>query len=182
MKKFLSFYIVIIALLPGSGCKKDNAPQESEHCNNLPHNTAPAELQGNWANGYSSYTDIVDAYNGQVIGNAWQSGKLFKITSNGTNAAFYYMAQSQYSKSATKATGTIHFDEGSTGSEGSFTFNACWAHFKGWGSTSVDRDATQAELSNQLTRRYYYLTDGNWLRIQPDEPVNEYSSSFEIVD
>lgn len=181
MKKFLSLCIVATVLL-NIGCKKDKHSQNNENCGNLPHNAAPTELAGNWASGYSSYTDIVDAYNGQVIGNAWQSGKLFKITADGKNAEFYYMAQSQYSKSATRATGTINFDEGSTTEEGSFVFNACWGHFKGWGATTVDRDATQAELSSQLTRRYYYLVDGNWLRIQPDGPVNEFSSSFEIVE
>lgn len=184
MKKFLSFSILMTALLLGTGCKKDKKNQvpPNESCNNLPHTAAPEGMAGNWASGYASFTEVVDVYDGHVVGNAWQSGKFFKITDDGRNAEFYYMAQSQYSQTATKATGTISFDEGSTAEEGSFTFNACWAHYKGWGSTIVDRDATEAELSNNLTKKYYYRVEGEWLRIEPNGPVNEFSSSFEMVN
>ena len=54
----------------------------------------------------------------------------------------------QYSQTATKAPGTISFDAGSTEEEGSFTFNACRAHYKGWGTTIVDRDASRKEVQN----------------------------------
>ena len=182
MKKIVSVSIVMATLLLGSGCKKDNNAQTNESCNNLPHSAAPAGLAGNWASGYASFTEVVDVYDGHVVGNAWQSGKFFKITSDGRNAEFYYMAQSQYSQTATKATGTISFDAGSTEEEGSFTFNACWAHYKGWGSAIVDRDATAEEVQNNLTKKYFYKVEGEWLRIEPGGPVNGYSSSFELVN
>ena len=182
MKKFLSFSIVMANLLLGSGCKKDRNTQSAESCNNLPHNAAPAALAGNWASGYASFTQVIDVYDGRLLGNAWQSGKFFKITNDGRNAEFYYMAQSQFAQTATKATGTIHFDAGSTEEEGSFTFNACQAHYKGWGTTIVDRDATQEEVQNNLTKKYFYQVEGEWLRIQPGGPVNEFSSSFKLVN
>lgn len=173
---FLPVWAALL-LLFGSCEKLDNAA-----CNDLPHNNAPASLSGGWANGFTSFSKVVDAYNGRDLGSTWSSGKYFRITPNGKNAEFYYTAQSQFSYVATKAEGTIEFDPGSDAYSGSFVFHACKGHFRGWGSTVVDRKATDDELSNQLTRRYYYEMQGNWLRIQPDGPVNNYSSSFKIVD
>jgi hypothetical protein len=182
MKKFLSVSLVLVALVLGSACEKDNDIQTNDSCNSLPHNAAPAQLVGNWANGYTSFTQVVDAYDGRFLGTTWASAKFFKITSDGRNAEFYYSAQSQYSKSSTKATGTINFEPGSTSQEGSFTFHACGAHYKGWGTTSVDRDATSDELRNNLTSRYFYKIEGQWLRIEPKGPVGTYSSSFRLVN
>ena len=79
-----------------------------------------------------------------------------KITADGKNAEFYYTVETQYTKAATKAIGNIAFDEGSTLTEGSLTFYAGWAHYNGWGTTTVNRDATDQELSNNLTRKFYY--------------------------
>jgi hypothetical protein len=97
-------------------------------------------------------------------------------------AKFYYTASSQYSQTALKAIGSIAFDGGSTAEAGSFTFYACNAHYKGYGSSNVDRDATDAELTNNLTIKYYYKMEGQWLRIEPKNQVNTYSSSFKSVN
>ncbi len=181
MKKFLGISIVMAALFLGTGCKKDHDNNNAAaNCNN-PHTAAPPGLTGNWASGYSSMTDVVDTYDGHYLGNAWQSGKFFKITGDGSGAEFYYMASSQFMQSATKATGTISFGAESGEQSGSFTFHPCYAHYKGYGTTSVDRDGTDAELS-LLTVTYYYEMQGNWLRIQPNGPVNSFSSSFELVN
>ncbi|MBE7174047.1 MAG: hypothetical protein INR73_25965 [Williamsia sp.] len=182
MKKILSATILLTALFLGSGCIKDADTQTNDSCDKLPHSNAPAGLVGNWSSGFASYLQLVDIYTGRTTGSAWTSGKLFKITSNGRNAEFYYTAQTQYMQAATKATGSISFDAGSTAQAGSFTFSACGGHYKGWGTTSVDRDATSEELRSSLTRKYYYKVDGQWLRIEPGGPVNDYSSSFRIVN
>lgn len=182
MKKVFFVSMAFAILISGSGCKKENKPVADNPCNSLPHTAAPSGLAGNWSSGYSSLTLLVDTYNGRYLGNAWQSGKFFKITGDGTAAEFYYMAQSQYSQTATKVTGTIAFDAGATPNEGSFTFYACQGHYKGWGSINVDRDATAAELANNLTLKYYYKTEGQWLRIEPNGPVNAYSSSFKAIN
>lgn len=180
MKKILSISIVMATLFFGTGCKKDHDSQANNSCN-LPHTAAPAGLTGNWASGFSSYTELVDVYDGHHVGNAWQSGKFFKFTGNGLSAEFYYTAESQFTQAATKATGTIEFEAGSDEQSGSFTFHPCWAHYKGYGTTTVDRDATADELNN-LTITYSYLMDGAWLRIQPNGPVNDFSSSFKSVN
>jgi hypothetical protein len=179
MKKMLFFSL--IALLGFSSCEKTDDDLGGASCD-LPHSAAPADLQGGWANGFTNHTNIIDVYNGQWLGNTWSSAKYFHFTSDGKGAEFYYMAQGQYFQSATYAKGTIEFDAGSTAESGSFTFYACNAHYKGWGSTTVDRDATDEELQNNLTGKYYYEMQGHWLRIQPGSPVNEYSSSFEKID
>jgi hypothetical protein len=46
----------------------------------------------------------------------------------------------------------------------------------------VDRDATDEELQNNLTGRYYYEMQGEWLRISPGGPVTQYTSSFRKID
>jgi hypothetical protein len=179
MKKTFLFFLLAGLLVTAGSCEKDDVLGGS--CD-LPHNAAPAGLQGGWANGFSSFTQILDAYNGNLLGYTWSSAKYFSFTPNGKGADFYYMAKGQYSQSATKAIGTIQFDEGSTAESGSFTFHACKAHYKGWGSVSVDRDATDEELRNNLTKRYYYEMQGEWLRIEPGGPVTAYSSSFRKVN
>lgn len=176
---FLFSLMAALFSLVGS-CKKDGGLNGGS-CD-LPHNAAPAALRGGWANGFINSTQIVDAYNGNILGYGWASAKYFSFTSNGEGAEFYYMAKAEYSQSATYAKGTIAFDECSTEESGSFVFHACKAHYKGWGSVSIDRDATDEELQNNLTGRYYYEMQGNWLRINPGGPVNGYSSSFEKMD
>src|SRR4051812_22645748 len=107
MKIFLGISILLAALFLGTGCEKDH-DNDAASCDN-PHNAAPAGLAGGWASGYSSFTEIVDTYDGHYLGNAWQSGKYFKFTNDGLGAEFYYMASSQYSQTATRATGAISF-------------------------------------------------------------------------
>jgi hypothetical protein len=179
MKKTFLFLLLAGLLVTTSSCEEEDLLSGS--CD-LPHNTAPSGLQGGWANGFTSFTQILDAYTGKFQGYTWSSAKYFSFTPDGKGADFYYMANGQYSQSATKATGTIQFDEGSTAQSGSFTFHACKGHYKGWGSVSVDRDATEQELRNNLTKRYYYEMQGDWLRIEPGGPVTAYSSSFRKVD
>jgi hypothetical protein len=178
MRKMFLFSLLAALLLSSSGCKKTIG---GGSCN-LPHNAAPAELQGGWVNGFNNFTQIRDAYNGDVLGHTWSSAKYFKFTSNGKGAEFYYLTKGLYSQSGTHVKGTIEFDEGSTAESGSFTFYACKAHYKGYGTSVVDRDATDDELQNNLTGRYYYEVQGDWLRINPGGPVTEYSSSFRRVD
>jgi hypothetical protein len=172
---------LIVALATGVGCKKDSSGPGTDY--NLPSTPAPAGLAANWSSGFVSMTQLIDVYTGKYVGNAWQSGKFFKITADGKNAEFYYTMETQYMQSATKAIGTIAFDEGSTATEGSFVFYAAWAHYNGWGTTTVNRDATEEELSNNLTGRYAYKMDGQWLRISPGEPpADPYASSFEPIN
>lgn len=172
---------IALVLLCTNGCVKsvDDDGFTRSTCHQ-PHNAAPAELQGNWASGFSSYTQIRDAYNGNILGYTWESAKYFSFTADGS-AEFYYMAKGQYSQVATKAIGAIQFNEGATAQSGSFTFYACQARFKSWGGTSFDRKASDEELHN-LTRTYYYVNEGTWLRIEPDSEPNAYSSSFQKID
>ena len=183
MKKIISAALLIAALSTTViSCKKEQNSKPGGSNFDLPSTVAPDGMAGNWSSGFASMTQLVDVYTGQYVGNAWQSGKFFKITPDGKNAEFYYTAESEYLQSATKAIGNIAFDEGSTATEGSFVFYAGWAHYNGWGTTPVNRDATSEELSNNLTARYYYKKEGEWLRIEPGSPVNEYSSSFEEIN
>lgn len=167
MKKWIYVLVIAVAM---AGCKKDKDKSSSVACD-LPFTDVPVEMIGNWANGYNSSTQIVDTYNGQYLGNAWQSGKYFSFSEDGKYAEFYYMANSGLTSStATKAIGTVEFDE----EDGSFIFHACRAHYRGWqnGTMTVDRDATQEELETYLTRRYYYsfeISGGiTWMQIRFD--------------
>src|SRR6476661_4264792 len=179
---------IFVLLLAGfftslSGCVKsvDNDGLVRSGCRQ-PHNAAPAELRGGWGSGFSSYTQIRDAYNGNILGYTWESAKYFSFPDDGTGAEFYYMAKGEYSQTATKAIGTIEFNEGSTAESGSFTFHACQARYKSWGTPSVDRKATDQELHDKLSGTYYYQMQGDWLRIEPGGPVNAFSSSFQKVE
>jgi hypothetical protein len=175
MKMILLLPLALVALLStGSWTMKDQETID----NTLPTTATPKEMVGNWVNGYASFTQVVDAYNGRVLGQTWQSGKYIKITPDGKNAEFYVMMQSRYASFATQMSGTIRFDAESTNSRGSFTFLALKAHYKGFGSSKVDRDATPDELKNNLTRKYFYRMDGEWLRIEPGAEPNDSSSSF----
>lgn len=144
----------------------------------LPRTYSPAQLVGEWASGYTNFTQVIDAYNGRYLENTWQSGKYFKITDDGRNSEAYFMAKSQFASTATKITGTIRFDVGSTAESGAFTLLALKAHYKGWGSVTVDREATEDELKNNLTGKYYYRAENGWIRIEPGKEVGPYASSF----
>ena len=183
MKKWL-FGLVILAGLTTTGCKKDNSDNDNGNgaCN-LPSTNVPAEMIGKWASGYNSFTQIVDTYNGQYLGNAWQSGKYLQFSADGKHAELYYMASAGLTAStATKAVGTVTFNE----AEGSFIFHCCQGHYKGWqnGVKTVDRDATASEAADLLTRKYYYSfeTSGDitWMQIRFDP--NDTPSSFESID
>jgi len=180
MKNIFLAAVLFAALATSVGCKKDSAQPGSNY--DTPSTPAPQGLTGNWASGFESMLQLYNVYTGDLVGPSWQSGKVFKITVDGKNAEFYYTAETQYLQAATKVVGTIAFDEGSTITEGSFTFYAGWAHYNGWGTTTVNRDATDGELSNNLTGRYYYKMEGQWLRIQPGGPVTDFSTSFEQIN
>lgn len=180
MKRFFLFSLLVL-LVGASSCEKDGGGLGGGSCS-LPHSAAPAGLEGGWANGFSNRTQIIDAYNGNILGYTWSSARYFNFTSNGEGAEFYYMAKGQFSQVATNVQGSVEFDPGSTAESGSFTFYACKGHYKSWGNPSVDRDATDTELQNNLTARYYYEMQGEWLRINPGGPVNEFSTSFRRVD
>lgn len=169
MKKVLIALAVIVAAA-GAGCKKDNDDSAAVSCN-LPSTAVPASITGKWANGYNSSTQLVNTYNGQFLGNAWQSGKYFSFSADGKYAEFYYLANAGLTSStATKVTGTVTFNV----PEGSFVFHACQGHYRGWqnGIMTVDRDATAAELANNLTQKYFYsfeTTGGiTWMQIRFD--------------
>lgn len=182
--KRVFFALVIAVAVAGTGCEKDTADSGNPAAScNLPNTAVPAEMLGKWASGYNSSTQIVDTYNGQYLGNAWQSGKYFHFSADGKYAEFYYMASAGLTGStATKAVGTVTFDE----QDGSFVFHACKAHYRGWqnGTLTVDRDATAHETANLLTRKYYYSfeTTGNttWMQIR-FEPAGT-PSSFRAVN
>lgn len=169
------------AAVAGTGCKKDSNGS-SVSCN-LPSTNVPASMTGSWASGFNSSTQIADAYNGQYLGNAWQSGKYFRFNADGKYAEFYYLANAGLSAStATKAVGTVTFNE----QEGSFVFHCCNAHYRGWqnGVKTVDRDATGSETSGNLTQKYYYsfeTSGGNtWMQIRFDPAGSP--SSFKAVN
>jgi len=148
----------------------------------LPKTYAPPKLVGGWSNGYNSFNQVVNAYDGRQLGNTWQSGRYFKITDDGRNSEFYFMTKSLSSSSAVKAVGTIRFDVGSTEQSGGFTFLALKAHYKGWGSVSVDRDATEAELRNDLSGKYVYeMVDGR-LQIEPGDEPGSNTGSFKKIE
>ena len=110
MKK-LFYYLMVVAVLVVTGCKKNKDGNGRVNCS-LPSTPVPSEMVGNWANGYNSSTQLVDTYNGQYLGNAWQSGKFFHFSEDGKYAEFYYMANAGLSSStATRVIGTVTFDE-----------------------------------------------------------------------
>lgn len=178
MKKI--FWSLLLAAATAMSCKKESN-NSSVSCS-LPSTTVPAEMTGNWASGFNSSTQIVDVYNGQYLGNNWQSGKYFRFNADGKYAEFYYLANTgTTSSTATKAVGTVTFDE----AEGSFIFHCCSARYRGWqnGVKTVDRDATAAEKQDILTRKYFYSFEesgGNvWMQIRFEPGGNP--TSFESV-
>lgn len=175
MKRFLPIAVLLAAALSSCGWAMND---QNTIDITLPKTYSPSALVGEWASGYANFTEVIDAYNGRFLGNTWQSGKYFKITDDGRNSEFYFMAKSLFASTATKAVGTIRFDVGSTAQSGAFTFLALKAHYNGWGSASVDRDATESELKNNLTGKYHYRMEDGWLRIEPGKEPGPYASSF----
>lgn len=147
----------------------------------LPHTYGPAGLTGEWTSGYSSFSEVVEAYDGRYPENTRRSGKYFRITKNGETSELYIIQKNQRSSTATKATGTIRFDNGSSDESGSFTFLALSARYKSWGAENFDREGTESDLKN-LTRKYYYKMEGSWLIIEPGGEPNEYSSGFRKIN
>ena len=148
----------------------------------LPKTYSPSKLVGGWASGYTNFSQIVDAYEGGQAGNAWQGGRYFKITDDGRNSEYYFMVKDEYSSSATKATGTIRFDVGSTENSGAFTFLALKGHYKGWGSVKVDRNASELELKNNLTGKYYYHMENGTMRIEAGAEPGQDASNFKKIE
>ncbi|HEY0039225.1 MAG TPA: hypothetical protein VGB71_01110 [Flavisolibacter sp.] len=175
MKKF--FLPCLVLLLSITSCSLEMNDQSMIDMT-LPKTYSPSKLVGEWASNYSSLSEVIDAYDGRYIGNTWQSGKYFKITDDGRNSELYFMAKSQYTSSATKAIGTVRFDVGSTAESGSFTFLALKAHYNGWGSVQVNRDANETELKNNLTGKYYYRMEKGLLFIEPGTEPGPSASSF----
>lgn len=164
MKKL--FYLLVTFTLATSACKKDDG-DGGGNCN-LPSTAVPDNMVGGWVNGYASYLQVIDAYNGKIIGSAWQSGRFLQMDKTGKNAEFYIMAGTQYSQYVTKARGTVTFDADGKG----FQFHACSAHYKGWnyGKLAVDREATAEEtqkLTDVLQFNYQFETSGGttWLEL-----------------
>jgi hypothetical protein len=150
---------------------------------NLPSTATPAHLVGSWANGYNSSTNLYDVYTRNYVGNAFQTGKYFHFDADGKYAEFCYIMNAGTSLSgATRATGTVEFLD-----DNSFIFHACKAHYKGWrnGSLYIDRDATDQEVAERITGKYYYsmVTSGGttYMQIKFD-PKQEYGTSFRKVD
>ena len=180
MKNIL-YSLAVILLVSTVSCKKSKHSDDVS-CD-LPATAVPVEMQGAWASGFSSFTEVVDTYNGQHLGNTWQSGKYFLFQNDGEYAELYYTASAGVSsKTATKAIGTVTFDE----NEGSFVFHCCSAHYRGWqnGALTVDRNATADETANNLTQKFYYSFETiggvTWMQIRFDPQGSP--SSFRSVN
>jgi hypothetical protein len=168
MKKL--FYFILVAVLSGAaGCNKKG---DGSSCD-LVSTPVPDDLAGSWVNGFTSFTNIVDAYDGRIIGTTWHSGRYLHMESNGQHAVIYIMGGGQFSEFATRAEGTVSVDE----ANGTLAFHVCKAHYRGWnnGSRTVDRDATESEksqLSKNLQFFYSFENSGGttWfqLRFSPD--------------
>ena len=194
----LSLLLVSLSLF-ACGQKKSSKPvpakktvaSSSFDCGRLPYSAVPEGLAGDWASGFSSFTQIVDVYTGKHLQAAWQSGKFFRFHPNGKDAEFYYMADGFSINTSTYATGTVKFAPGSTAQKGSFTFYACKAHYNGWeyGKQKVNRDATAEECKTLLTETYHYVEynvsgvkEYHYLRIEKGGLPNEYTASFSKLD
>ncbi|RYH31683.1 hypothetical protein EON65_02225 [archaeon] len=179
MKNLLNLGIASILLLSSCGLAMSDQGMIDI---TLPKTYSPPKLVGGWASGYTRFNQVVDAYDGRHEGNTWQSGRYFKITDDGRNSEFYFMMKSPSSSSAIKAAGTIRFDVGSTEQSGAFSFLALKAHYKGWGSVSVDRDATESELKNSLSGKYFYQMIDGRMRIEPSDELGPNASSFKKIE
>ncbi|HYF29873.1 MAG TPA: hypothetical protein VD993_02030 [Chitinophagaceae bacterium] len=166
MKKLL-YLLLAVTTLSVTACEKDGSGGGG-NCN-LPSTTVPAELVGSWVNGYTSFSQIVDAYNGKFLGTTWKSGRYLKLEANGKNAELYIMGGSMFSEFATKVQGTVSFNA----ADGSFQFHVCDAYYKGWqnGQMTVNRPATDSEkeqMTGNLQFYYGFENSGgtNWLQLR----------------
>lgn len=182
MKKLLYFFLAV-STFTASACSKDN-DNGGGSCN-LPSTAVPAEVTGNWVNGYTSFTQIVDAYNGKFLGTTWKSGRYLHLEANGKNAELYIMGGSQFSEFATKVKGTVSFDL----TDGSFQFHVCEAYYKGWqnGQMTVNRPATdteKAQLGQNLQFYYGFEQSGgtNWFQLVFKSTPNGTPTSFRKAD
>ena len=182
MKHVIKSSIFVLLVCSFLSCKKNASGVNTVSCN-LPSTPVPLALVGNWANGYGSSTEIVDAYSGAYVGNAFESGKYFHFDADGKYAEFYYMANAgTVASTATKAIGTVEFSD-----DNSFIFHACSAHYKGWenGILTLDRDATEDEVAAPgLTQKYYYSMEtsgGITYMVIRFDPSDETGTSFENV-
>jgi len=167
MKKVILLLAVVTILT--SACDKEN-DGGGNNCN-LPSTPVPANVAGDWVNGYTSFTQVVDAYNGRILGTTWKSGRYLSLSADGKKVQLYIMGGSMYSEFATMVEGTVEFDPANS----FFKVNVCKAHYKGWNgsSLSVNRDATDAEkqqLSQNLQFYYGFETSGNitWFQLRFD--------------
>jgi hypothetical protein len=182
MRKRFLFSALIIVLLGLSSCVKSVGMDGLVRSGcKLPHNASPAALQGGWGNNVSSYSQLSNAYFGDIAACPWPSATYFSFTADGTGVEFYRMTNGQDAQRAFKAIGTIEFNDGATAQRGSFTFHACRARVKSWGTSVVDRNATDEEVQN-VSGMCYYNMEGEWLRIQPGGPVNDQTSSFRKIE
>lgn len=171
-----------LALLLAGACKKDKG--EATNCNS-PYTNVPGDVQGNWVNGFSSFTQVIDAYDGRILGHTWQSGRYLHLEADGRNAEMFIMGGTMYSEFATKLKGSVTFDEQTN----SFQFHVCYAHYKGWqnGKLTVDRDATPAERDELTGNLHFYYgfanSGGNtWLQLLFVSDPNGSPSSFRAVN
>ena len=142
------------AMIAVSSCKRQ---RRQWFCfRSLPSTTVPADMVGNWASGFNSSTEIVDVYNGQHLWQCLAEWKIFSFQRRWKICWVLLHGQCRFNFQLLlpKLWGTVSFDE----QEGSFVFHACSGHYRGWqnGLFTVDRDATSAELSNNLTQKYFY--------------------------
>lgn len=181
MKK-LTIAVLALILAGLMSCKKDDGVDSNTPCN-LAGTNVPNELVGSWVNGYTSFTNIVDAYDGRILGSTWKSGRYLHMEPNGKNAVLYIMGGSQFSEFATKAEGTVSINEAA----GRLSFNVCRAHYRAWsfGDRTVDRDASANEvedLSENLQFFYSFENSGgiNWFQLRFDP--NGSPTSFRKAD
>jgi len=167
MKK-LTLVAMAILLTGFMACEKEDVSGNS--CN-LESTSVPDHIAGSWVNGYTSFTNIVDAYDGRILGSTWKSGRYLHMETNGKNAVIYIMGGSQFSEFATKAEGTVSINE----LAGTLQFNVCRAHYRAWsfGNKTVDRDATESEtadMSQSLRFFYGFETSGGntWFQLRFD--------------
>jgi hypothetical protein len=181
MKK-LTLAVLALILTGFMSCKKDDVIDSNAPCN-LASTNVPDELVGSWVNGYTSFTNIIDAYDGRILGTTWKSGRYLHMETNGKNAVLYVMGGSQFSEFATKAEGTVSINE----TAGTLSFNVCRAHYRAWsnGAKTVDRDASANEVENLTeTLQFFYSFEFSggtkWFQLRFDP--NGSPTSFRKVD
>jgi hypothetical protein len=154
MKKVIYFFAVTVIMVSASCRKKNDDNGANSNPCNLPTSTIPSDMVGEWVSGYTSFTEIRDAYDGRSLGTTWQSGKYMRLNANGKGMELYIMGGNMYAEYATKIEGTVTYND-----EGILQFHACKAHYNAWsyGTKTVDRDATEAQLQNMTNNNRFYI-------------------------